>query len=611
MGEGGGKTAPPGRTRPSSPPPAAGAGASGSAAPAAVDPLVGRVIDGRFRIVSLIARGGMGRVYRAEQAPLGRICALKILTTTYEGAHDPEFHKRFFLEASIASKITHPNSVTIFDYGQTEDDVYYMAMEYLEGVTLHRAIRTSGPFPEARVAHIGRQVCRALREAHALGCIHRDLKPANIFLTEHGDEPDFVKVLDFGLVKNVAGEGKSDEQLTQTGLFMGSPKYMAPEQIRGDRVDGRTDVYSLGIILFEMLTGKVPFERLTSLNTLMAQVNDAPPRLREVKPDVKVSPELEELILRAMAKDPEARVASMDEMLGTLRRIGGMGLTGEYQALGAANSGPYPRAAPTGASEPPPAPGSMPRLASIPPPPLVPSLPHAASSSPSVAAPTTPSVPPPLPSNSEVGPTASASMAAFPLTSPSGTPAPSARPATTSVPDFRGGRRKVYAAAGVGAVVLVGAAFAAVSASSSSSRDVTKVAPSANAPPVASSAPVAAGSVVPPALPPPPPTPVITTTLSVRFVSDPPGASVKENGEELCAATPCEHPFAADMSVEHKVVFARSGYLPETRVVRGADAQIAVTLSPVRVQSSRTHSPPRPPPEPGNTTPQGFKDIPY
>src|SRR5579862_3805999 len=135
----------------------------------APDPLIGRVINDRFKIAALIARGGMGKVYRAEQSPLGRVCAVKVLNPNYAGEHDPEFHKRFFLEASIASKLTHPNTVAIFDYGRTEDDIYYMAMEYLEGATLHRAIRESGHFPEERVAHIGRQICRALREAHGLG----------------------------------------------------------------------------------------------------------------------------------------------------------------------------------------------------------------------------------------------------------------------------------------------------------------------------------------------------------------------------------------------------------------------------------------------------------
>ncbi|MGH7281014.1 MAG: serine/threonine protein kinase, partial [Polyangiaceae bacterium] len=207
-------------SRVSSPPAAAGE------KPATVDPVIGRTINDRFKIVALLARGGMGKVYRAEQLPLGRQCAIKILNPGYAGDQDPEFHKRFFLEASVASKLTHPNTVTIFDYGRTDDDIYYIAMEYLEGSTLHRAIRVAGHLAEERVVHISMQICRALREAHALGVIHRDLKPANVFLVEHGDEPDFVKILDFGLVKEFADEPK--EQLTQTGLFMGSPKYMAP-----------------------------------------------------------------------------------------------------------------------------------------------------------------------------------------------------------------------------------------------------------------------------------------------------------------------------------------------------------------------------------------------
>src|SRR5262245_53380324 len=149
----------------------------------APDPLIGRVIAGRFRITSLIARGGMGKVYRAEQSPLGRLCAIKILNPNYNGDADPEFHRRFFREASITSQIMHPNCVTIFDYGTTEDGIYFMAMEYLEGKTLHMALREGGVMQELRAGRIAAQICRALREAHKLGVIHRDLKPANVFLT--------------------------------------------------------------------------------------------------------------------------------------------------------------------------------------------------------------------------------------------------------------------------------------------------------------------------------------------------------------------------------------------------------------------------------------------
>ncbi len=304
------------------------------------DPLIGRVINDRFRIVATLARGGMGKVYRAEQAPLGREIALKVLNPKYSGENDPEFHKRFFLEASTCSKLSHPNTVTIFDYGRTDDDVYYIAMELLEGRTLHRTLREDGALSAERAMHIARQVCRSLREAHGLGVIHRDLKPANIFLVQHGDESDFVKVLDFGLVKDLEDTG---EDLTQTGLFMGSPKYMSPEQIRGEKVDGRADIYALGVILYEMLTGRVPFDRANSVNILMAHVHEAPPPLLVTNPDADVPPALEQIVARAMAKQPDDRFASMDELLAALKGTAGeaglsvthsgdLAITGEHAA---------------------------------------------------------------------------------------------------------------------------------------------------------------------------------------------------------------------------------------------------------------------------------------
>ncbi|HJL14801.1 MAG TPA: serine/threonine-protein kinase [Sandaracinaceae bacterium LLY-WYZ-13_1] len=282
------------------------------------DPLIGRVVNDRFRVVALLARGGMGKVYRAEQTPLGREVALKVLNPKYRGENDPEFHKRFFLEASTCSKLSHPNTVTIFDYGRTDDDIYFIAMELLEGRTLHRALREDGAFEPERAMHVARQVCRSLREAHSLGVIHRDLKPANVFLMQHGDETDFVKVLDFGLVKEL----ETGEDLTQTGLFMGSPKYMSPEQIRGESVDARADVYALGVILYEMLTGGAPFDRPNSVNTLMAHVHEAPPALAEANPELAASPPgLEAVVMRALAKDPNARFSGMDEMLVALKDL--------------------------------------------------------------------------------------------------------------------------------------------------------------------------------------------------------------------------------------------------------------------------------------------------
>jgi len=216
----------------------------------AKDPLVGVTINKRFAIQRLIARGGMGKVYLAEQLPLGRACALKVLNPKYTLDDDPEFQQRFFLEAATAAKLSHPNAVTIFDYGR-QGDIYYIAMEYIQGETLHRVLRDGGPMPEPRAVYILSQACLALREAHGLGVIHRDLKPANIVLRKvREDEGETVKVLDFGLVKQVETEDRED--LTRDGMFLGSPKYMAPEQILCQPVSPRTDVYALGAVAYEM-----------------------------------------------------------------------------------------------------------------------------------------------------------------------------------------------------------------------------------------------------------------------------------------------------------------------------------------------------------------------
>jgi serine/threonine-protein kinase len=309
----------------------------GASAPAArtsaqeADPLIGRLINERYKVVGVIARGGMGKVYRAEQAPLGRLVALKVLSPSYNGESDPEFHRRFFLEASIASKLSHPNTVTIFDYGKTDDEIFYIAMELLEGRTLQRALRDEGPFSPDRAMQIARQICRSLREAHGLGVIHRDLKPANVFLVKHGDENEFVKVLDFGLVKDLEEQG---EQLTKTGLFMGSPKYMSPEQIRGEKVDSRVDVYALGVMMYEMLSGKVPFDRPNSVNILMAHIHEQVPAMQELNAQVNIPPPLEMIVRKCMAKHPDDRFSSMNDVLIALKGLGGdpnVSMSGEHR----------------------------------------------------------------------------------------------------------------------------------------------------------------------------------------------------------------------------------------------------------------------------------------
>jgi serine/threonine protein kinase len=506
-----------------------GASAAVSKSSAGPDPLIGRVINDRFKISALIARGGMGKVYRAEQAPLGRICAVKVLNPNYAGEHDPEFHRRFFLEASLTSKLTHPNTVTIFDYGRTDDDIYYMAMEYLEGHTLHRAIRTAGHFPEERVAHIARQICRALREAHSLGVIHRDLKPANIFLVEHGDETDVVKVLDFGLVKNVSADAKAEE-LTQTGLFMGSPKYMAPEQIRGDKVDARTDIYSLGVIMYEMLTGKVPFDRPNSVNILMAHVNEDAPPMRQMNPSIQISPTMEETVARAMAKDPDQRFHSMDEVLASLKRIGGGAFTqtmagfetGEFRAL---SDPPLSKS------------GSGPQLSPL-----------------------------SIGSGAQVGyslGTSDVGNFPSPLSMPSSSPASHlmSQPAPRS--PSKGG---VFVTAVVGAFAITGViGYVALHPVGARATTAPAATPTVVAPVSSETARPAAPSLV-----------------KVRINTEPEGATVKEDGVELCSSTPCDILYKgsdAEPSREHKLTFVRPGYRVEVKVVKAGDTPLSVKLT--------------------------------
>ena len=289
----------------------------------APDPILGATIAGRYRVVSLIARGGMGRVYRAEQFALGRICAIKVLLRKEEeGEGDAAFFRRFTREAETAAKLTHPNSVTVFDYGKDEaTGVYFIAMEYVDGRTLHHVIHKVGALPEERANRIAQQICRALAEAHRHGLVHRDLKPANVLLVDRGDELDAVKVLDFGIVKDISGKG---EDFTQAGSFLGSPKYTAPEQILGVDISARTDIYSLGIVLYEMLCGKPPFDRKMTMSTLMAQLNEPPPPLAQIAPEgVVISEKMERLILKCLEKRPEDRFASMREVLVGLKIAAG------------------------------------------------------------------------------------------------------------------------------------------------------------------------------------------------------------------------------------------------------------------------------------------------
>ena len=276
--------------------------------PSDSQPIVGLIIDGRYRVGELIGEGGMGKVYLAEHVDIGKRVALKVLHPSY--SRMPDLVERFRREARAASKIGHPHIVDVTDSGTTADGSAYFVMEYLEGVELGSVIEREGALEVGRAVRITQQICRALSAAHTSGIIHRDLKPENVFLTIRDGTTDFVKVLDFGIAKTTEAEEARERKLTSPGMAMGTPEYMAPEQAAGRPADQRCDVYALGAILYEMLTGVPPYQgdNFMEILTKKATVDPvAPIHLRSTIP-APVSA----LVAQAMARNPDDRPATME-----------------------------------------------------------------------------------------------------------------------------------------------------------------------------------------------------------------------------------------------------------------------------------------------------------
>jgi serine/threonine-protein kinase len=290
------------------------------------DDLVGHIFVGRYQIEKLIASGTMGRVYLGTQLRLERPVAIKILKQSGKGrVLDARFAKRFNREASVASQLAHPNIVSIYDYGETDNGRLFMAMELIEGVPLHELIRDEGPFSVERALGIAIQIARALRKAHGAGVVHRDLKPANVIVKTDEEGFDFIKVLDFGLVKLFSPEESAvstpfdEDHLTRPGNMVGTPDYVSPEQALGDAVDGRTDIYSLGVLMFQMIAGRLPFVGASIIEMVKHHLESKIPSISEVAPGVECPEDVEELIFKAMSKMRDDRYASMDELLAALK----------------------------------------------------------------------------------------------------------------------------------------------------------------------------------------------------------------------------------------------------------------------------------------------------
>lgn len=317
------------------------------------DPLIGQEIaEGQFRVLERIGAGGMGAVYKAEQPSMNRYVAVKVLHQKYLDRKDVV--SRFRREARAMSQLSHPNTARVTEYGQLPDESLYFVMEYLQGRNLAHHVRAEGPMDEERAINVMMQVCGALEEAHRAGIIHRDLKPENIFLTNQGGIEDFPKVLDFGLAKVTEKQmGPNSLMLTKQGMVFGTPEFMSPEQAQGDPLDARSDIYAVALIMYELLTGKLPFDATGAVDIMKAQVKDPPIPLSQRVPGKAFSDALEATLMKALAKRREERPASALEFAQQLKACLGANnsSTAANRALPSANVGNLPSTPPAAIRE--------------------------------------------------------------------------------------------------------------------------------------------------------------------------------------------------------------------------------------------------------------------
>ncbi len=289
--------------------------------------LVGQVIAERYRLMSLVGEGGMGAVYKAEHIRIGKVLAVKVLRGAFCAA--PGVVARFRTEAQIVSRLSHPHTIAVFDFGELAEGGFYLAMEYVPGKDLATVLREQGSVPDVRAAAIGEQILGSLAEAHEAGIVHRDVKPGNVMLMETRSREDFVKVLDFGIAQLRDGSKASNSD-TMVGAIIGTPNYLSPEQARGDPLDGRADLYSVGALLYELVSGRCPFVASNPLAVVSAHVTDRPPPLWEHAP--AVSADFAAIVHRALEKRPADRFQSADRMREALLSLAGPTASAPSQA---------------------------------------------------------------------------------------------------------------------------------------------------------------------------------------------------------------------------------------------------------------------------------------
>ncbi len=274
--------------------------------------LVGREFLGRYRLLEQVGEGGMSVVYRAQHLKMDSIVAVKVLSRKL--MQDEEQVRSFNKEAFACSRLRHPNTIKVFDFGESSDGFLFLVMEFLEGETLGDLLRREGRLERSRALHIARQICKSLAEAHSVGIVHRDMKPENVFITEVYGEKDYAKVLDFGIAKILDVELRDDGAQSGGGRFWGSPLYLSPEQFLDKPVGPSSDLYSLGCVIYEMLVGVPPFVSKKALDVVMAHIESDPRAPSELAPDLNFEPALDKLVLDLLAKDPAERPKTAEQL---------------------------------------------------------------------------------------------------------------------------------------------------------------------------------------------------------------------------------------------------------------------------------------------------------
>jgi serine/threonine-protein kinase len=521
------------------------------------DPLVGTTVAGRYKVIKLLGEGGMGQVYLAEHSAIEKRVALKVLRAEY--AHKGEIVTRFQQEAISASRIKHPNVLDVFDFGQLENGCFYLAMEFLDGNDLADELQRSRVLQPARALPIAMQICRALSAAHAKGVVHRDMKPENVFLQRTADGEEIVKIVDFGIAQlkpsnEEAAAQSTHRRLTRTGMIFGTPEYMAPEQASGKHADLRCDVYAVGIILFELFTGSVPFTGETFLGVLAKHLSDVPPSMRKVYPDLQLSNELEAVVLRTLAKDPTHRYQTMNELAAALAATP----EGQYGGL----RGPYSQVATDGRASALPGGAPSPTAQQF----VSKQGAGAAGSAPAISA---------LPIPLVGGVATQASGAVAPAETQLGGEA-------STRPPVKSSNLGAIVLSALG-VLLVGGGAAAYFLKSP---EVPPITPSAQAKLPDPPAPVApepppSAAPLPVAVPSSPP--ALASEVRLEVVTDPPGAQVMKNGFQVCDATPCQVNAAPNEPLE--LTAKKDALSGKAKVLAQKDQKVTIKLfAPAKAQ---------------------------